>query len=55
MIGDGEPTTEELWRLFWKYETRASSDMIDNRLPAATMAAAVAKIIASRIAARGIK
>lgn len=48
MIGNGEPTTEELWTLFWKYETRASSDMIDNRLPAATMAIAIAKILATR-------
>jgi hypothetical protein len=51
----GEPTTEELWKLFWKYEERASTTTADYRLAAATMAVAIAKIIASRITSRGIK
>lgn len=44
----GEPTTNELWTLFWKYEERATTSSADYRLAAATMAAAIAKIIASR-------
>lgn len=43
------PTTMELWDLFWKYEKRASSSATaELSIAAATMANAIARIIATR-------
>lgn len=46
---DSKPSIQELWDLFWKYEDRAWTSMSgEHRTAAATMAVAIAKIIAAR-------
>lgn len=44
----GNPTTADLWDLFWRYEENARIGSAEYRLAAATMAEAIAKIIAAR-------
>lgn len=47
-MNSGQPTNNELWELFWKWEKITDFASADYRLGAATMAAAIAKIIAAR-------
>lgn len=45
-----EPTTEELWQLFWDYEERVHDGIRapEYRIADATMANAIARIISTR-------
>ena len=49
-MGSSKPTTEELWVLFFKYEAKVAtySDTPERQLAAATMAAAITRILVGR-------